>query len=173
MGSAVQLRSDFDAATLRRLARRCGNARQAGRLLALAAVYDGMSRTEAARVGGMDRQTLRDWVHRFNDEGPNGLLHRKGAGRQSFLSAAQKAELCAIVEAGPDPAVDGVGRWRRVDLQRIIKGRFGVTYQERSISDLLKELGFSHISGRPQHPKQDERVMAAFKKTSPRRSGPT
>ena len=173
MGSAVRLRSDFDAATLRRLARRCGNARQAGRLLALAAVYDGMSRTDAARVGGMDRQTLRDWAHRFNDEGPDGLLHRKGAGRRSFLTEAQKAELGTIVETGPDPVIDGVVRWRRIDLQRVIEERFGVTYQERSISDLLKELGFARLSGRPQHPKQDERVMEAFKKISPPRSRPT
>ena len=173
MGSAVPLRSDFDAVRLRRLARRCGNARQAGRLLALAAVYDGMNRTDAARVGGMDRQTLRDWAHRFNDEGPDGLLHRKGAGRRSYLTAAQKAELSTIVEAGPDPAVDGVVRWRRVDLQRVIKERFGVTYQERSISDLLKELRFTRLSGRPQHPKQDEQVMAAFKKNSPGHSRPT
>ena len=170
MGSSIPLRRDFDAVALRRLARRCGDARQAGRLLALAAVYDGMSRTHAARVGGMDRQTLRDWVHRFNEEGPDGLVHRKGAGRRSFLSDKQKAQLSTIVETGPDPAVDGVVRWRRVDLQRVIKDRFGVSYQERSISDLLKELGFSRMSGRPQHPKQDERVIEMFKKTSPPRS---
>lgn len=173
MGSAVPLRVDFDTVTLRRLARRCGNARQAGRLLALAAVYDGMSRTDATRIGDMDRQTLCDWVHRFNDEGPDGLLHRKGAGRSSFLTQAQKAELSTIVETGPDPAVDGVVRWRRIDLQRVIQERFGVTYQERSISDLLKELGFSRLSGRPQHPRQDEQVMVAFKKTFPERSRPT
>lgn len=173
MGSAVRLRTDFDAFTLRRLARQCVNARQAGRLLALAAVYDGMNRSEAARIGGMDRQTLRDWAHRFNEEGPVGLLHRKGGGRRSFLSEAQKAELSTIVETGPDPAVDGIVRWRRIDLVRLIEDRFGVIYKERSISDLLKELGFSHISGRPQHPNQDERIMEAFKKTSPTRSPPT
>ena len=166
----VQLREDYDAAELRRLAKQSRSNRQIRRLLALAAVYDGMSRTAAAQVGGMDRQTLRDWVHRFNVEGPDGLTDRPRPGRESLLNEAQMAELAEIVESGPDPAVDGVVRWRRIDLKRVIEDRFNVVYSERAISDLLARLAFSHISARPQHPGQDERVMAAFKKTSRARS---
>ena len=129
-----------------------------------------MSRADAAQIGGMDRQTLRDWVHRFNAEGPDGLTDRPRPGRDCWLSEAQMSELAGIVETGPDPAVDGVVRWRRVDLQRVIEERFGVVYSERAISSLLARLAFSHISGRPQHPGQDARVIATFKKTSPARS---
>jgi transposase len=170
MPASVPLRSDFDASNLRLLAKRCSDTRQTRRLLALAAVYDGMNRSEAAKIGGMDRQTLRDWVHRFNGEGPDGLTNRKGAGRKRYLSDAQMEELGEIVETGPDPAVDGVVRWRRIDLKRVIEERFGVIYSERGISRLLGELGFAHISARPQHPKQDKRIIEAFKKTSPTRS---
>lgn len=166
MAGSIPLRDDYDGSRLRRLSKGCRNVRQARRLLSLAAVYDGMSRADAARIGGMERQTLRDWVHRFNAEGPDGLVDAKRSGRRCLLNEAQKAELAQIVETGPDPAIHGVVRWRRIDLVDVIEQRFGVTYKERSISDLLKELGFSHISGRPQHPKQDERIIEAFKKTS-------
>ena len=167
---SIQLREDYDAAELRRLAKQSRNNRQTRRLLSLAAVYDGMSRTDAAQIGGMDRQTLRDWVHRFNAEGPDGLADRPRPGRECWLSEAQLAELAELVETGPDPAVDGVVRWRRIDLKRVIEERFGVVYSERAISDLLARLAFSHISGRPQHPEQDARVIAGFKKTSRARS---
>jgi len=167
MPASVSLRSDFDADQLRGLAKLCKDARQSRRLLSLAAVYDGMSRWQAARIGGMDRQTLRDWVHRFNGEGPDGLTNRKGAGRRRYLSDTQMRALGEIVETGPDPAVDGVVRWRRIDLKRVIEERFGVVYSERTISSLLSDLGFAHISARPQHPKQDEHIIEAFKKTSP------
>ncbi len=166
MPASVPLRRDFDARHLRKLASRCKDARQSRRLLSLAAVYDGMRRGEAARIGGMDRQTLRDWVHRFNEEGPDGLTNRKGAGRTRYLSDVQMKELGEIVETGPDPAVDGVVRWRRIDLKRVIEARFGVIYSERGISRLLGELGFAHISARPQHPRQDKRIIEAFKKGS-------
>lgn len=171
--ACVELRDDYDAAELRALAKRSRDSRQIRRLLALAAVYDGMSRAEAARVGGMDRQTLRDWAHRFNGEGLEGLADRRRAGRPRQLSDAQMAELAEIVETGPDPAVDGVVRWRRIDLKRVIEERFGVVYSERAISDLLARLCFSYISGRPQHPRQDQRVLDGFKKTSRARSRPT
>jgi len=170
MAASIPLRPDFSASDLRSLAGRCTDASQARRLLSLAAVRDGMDRAQAAKIGGMDRQTLRDWVHRFNDEGPDGLIDRKAPGRARYLSDMQMAELGEIVEAGPDPDVDGVVRWRRVDLQKVIKDRFDVEYSERAISDLLKALGFSHISGRPQHPAQDTKVIEAFKKTSAERS---
>ena len=166
MGSAVKMRTDYSAAALRRLAKETRNAKQSRRLLSLAAVLDGMSREEAARIGGMDRQTLRDWVHRFNEQGPEGLKDVWNGGAKDRLSAEQKAELAGIVETGPDPAVDSVVRWRRVDLQRVIEQRFSVRYHERHVGKLLNELGFSHVSARPRHPAQDARVMEEFKKTS-------
>jgi transposase len=187
MASAVGLRTDFSAAELRRLAALGKNANQSRRLLSLAAVLDGMNRTEAARIGGMDRQTLRDWAepakahamrsivgwrvegHRFNERGPDGLKDTWSKGNPSRLSVAQQQDLAQLVETGPDRVVDGVVRWRRVDLQRVIKERFGVTYHERTVGKLLKALGFSHISARPRHPGQDERTIAAFKKTLRRR----
>ena len=173
MSACITLRDDYNGSKLRGLARRSRDPRQVRRLLALAAAYDGMSRADAAKVGGMDRQTLRDWALRFNEDGPDGLKNRSGAGRPRLLSDAQMDELSVIVETGPDPAIDGVVRWRRIDLKRVIEERFGVTYSERAISDLLAALSFSHISGRPQHPKQDQRVIEAFKKTSAARSRPT
>jgi transposase len=169
MSVPIVLRTDYDSDQLRVLAKTCKDPRQVRRLLALAAVYDGMNRRDAARVGGMDRQTLRDWAHRFNEEGPAGLKNRAGAGRPRLLSDEQMAALSEIVETGPDLESDGVVRWRRIDLKRVIEERFGVIYSERSISDLLAALSFSHISGRPQHPKQEARVIEAFKKTSPAR----
>ena len=113
MPSAVTLRTDFSASELRRLAKRSKDNNQSRRLLSLAAVLDGMNRTDAARIGGMDRQTLRDWVHRFNEAGPDGLLDNWASGPAPRLSPDQKAELAAIVEAGPNREVDGVVRWRR------------------------------------------------------------
>jgi transposase len=169
MGSAVKLRTDFSAGELRRLAKVAKDVNQSRRLLSLAAILDGMSRQDAARVGGMDRQTLRDWVHRFNAAGPDGLKDAWYGGPEPRLSPAQKAELAGIVETGPDPAVDGVVRWRRVDLKRVIRERFGVQYHERHVGTLLKQLGFSHISARPRHPAQDARIVEEFKKTSPAR----
>jgi len=167
MATPISLRVDYDAGMARAAARRADDAAQARRLLAIAAIYDGCSRSEAARIGGMDRQTLRDWVHRFNDEGPEGLINRKAPGADCKLSAEQLAELTEIVETGPDPQTDEVVRWRRVDLQAVIQERFGVCYHERSVSRLLHQLDFSHISARPRHPGQDVEVMQAFKKTSP------
>ncbi len=169
MASSVELRTDFSAAELRRLAAASKHANQSRRLLSLAAVLDGMNRTQAARIGGMDRQTLRDWVHRFNAHGPDGLRDQWANGAVPRLSPEQRAAFAELVETGPDRAVHGVVRWRRVDLQRVIAERFGVAYHERTVGKLLKALGFAHISARPRHPGQDERTIAAFKKTSPPR----
>lgn len=173
MAPPIPLRPDYDADMLRSLARRSRNPRQIRRLLSLAAIYDGRNRTEAARIGGMDRQTLRDWVLRFNEGGPDELADRQRSGCPCRLTGAQLAELAKIVEAGPDLKVHGVVRWRRIDLQKVIEDRFGVAYSERAISDLLARLSFSHITGRPQHPAQDPDTIAAFKKTSPPPSRPT
>ena len=166
--AAVDLRTDYSAIDLRRLAAASKKANQSRRLLSLAAVLDGMNRTEAARIGGMDRQTLRDWVHRFNARGPDGLLDGWSKGPEPRLSAAQRAEIAELVDTGPDRAVHGVVRWRRIDLQRVILERFGVAYHERTVGKLLMRLGFSHFSARPHHPRQDERTIEAFKKTGPR-----
>lgn len=166
MGSAVTIRTDYSADDLRRLATRTKDVRQSRRLLSLAAVVAGMSREEAARIGGMDRQTLRDWVHRLNQFGPVGLTDGHRAGRKQRLSAEQKAELARIVEQGPDLAVDGVVRWRRIDLKRVIEQRFGVAFHERYVGKLLEQMGFSHVSARPRHPAQDGEIVEAYKKTS-------
>jgi transposase len=167
MGAPVPLREDYSADELRRWAGRAAAPEQARRLLALAAVREGMSRAAAARLGGMDRQTLRDWVHAFNAHGPDGLINGTSPGRPPKLSAAQKQAVSRIVETGPDPKTDGVVRWRCVDLRGIIKERYGVDLDEVSVGRLLKELGFAHMSARPRHPKQDKAAIAAFKKTSP------
>ena len=166
MPAAVELRDDFSADELRRMAARTSNANQSRRLLALAAVRDGMSREDAARVGGMDRQTLRDWVHAFNVRGPDGLVNGKAPGAKPKLSPAQRAEIVAIVEAGPDPETDRVVRWRCVDLRRLILARYAIDLDEVSIGRLLKTEGYSHISARPLHPAQKPGVIEDFKKNS-------
>lgn len=165
MPAKVPLRTDYNASELRKLASQSSNANQSRRFLSLAAVADGKSRTEAARIGGMDRQTLRDWVHRFNGEGPEGLIDRPCGGSTSRLNSDQLAELSDLVEAGPDPDTDGVVRWRRADLRDVIEARFDVKYHERHVGQILHKLGFSHISARPLHPDQDPDVIESFKKT--------
>jgi putative transposase len=170
MPSAVRLREDYSAEELRGLARRSKDVNQSRRLLSLAAVRDGMNRGSAARIGGMDRQTLRDWVHRFNAAGPEGLIDNWTEGPKPRLSAEQLAEFAVIVETGPDREKDGVVRWRRADLKRVIAERFGVAFHERYVGKLLEKLGFSHMSARPRHPAQDERIVAAFKTYGPPRS---
>ena len=134
--------------------------------MSLAAVRDGMDQGSAAKIGGMDRQTLRDWVHRFNGSGLEGLVDNWTEGPKPRLSAEQRAQFAQIVEAGPDREKDGVVRWRRLDLKRVIAERFGVDFLPRYIGELLKKLGFSHISARARHPAQDERTIEAFKKVS-------
>ena len=167
MPSAVRLREDYSAEELRALARRSRTVNQSRRFLSLAAVRDGMDRGSAAKIGGMDRQTLRDWVHRFNVSGPEGLIDNWTEGPKPRLSAEQLAQFAQVVEAGPDREKDGVVRWRRIDLKRVIAERFGVEFHPRYVGKLLQKLGFSHISARPRHPAQDERIVEAFKKNFP------
>jgi len=143
MPSAVRLREDYSAEELRRLARRSKDVNQSRRLLSLAAVRDGMDRGSAATIGGMDRQTLRDWVHRFNVLGPEGLIDNWTEGSKPRLSAEQLAQFAEIVEAGPDREIDGVARWRRIDLKRVIAEKFGVDFNPRYVGKLLQKLGFS------------------------------
>jgi len=173
MPPPLPLRSDFEANQVRRLATQCRDAKQSRRLLSIAAVYDGMDRGSAAKIGGMDRQTLRDWVIRFNKLGAAGLVDIKSEGSRRRLNDEQMKELAILVEAGPDLEVHGVVRWRCRDLVDVIEKQFGVTYKERAVGYLLKALNFSHISGRPKHPAQNARVIDGFKKTSPSRSQPT
>jgi len=160
-------RRELDAGGLRREAGRCRDARAARRMLALALVLEGASRAEAARAAGMDRQTLRDWVHRYNEEGLAGLRDRHRPGPRPRLTPEQEAELEGVVERGPDPDRDGVVRWRRVDLQALIEARFAVRLHERSVGKVLRRLGFTRLSVRPRHPKADEAAQEAFKKASP------
>ena len=167
---AVALKEGLSADAFRKAAATADDADQARRLLALAAVRDGVSRTQAARVGGMDRQTLRDWVHAFNERGIEGLVNATSPGRPRKLDAAHEAEIKALVETGPDPKTDGIVRWRRCDLARIVKERHGIEVDEDTMGRVLRRLGFSHISARPKHPAQKDDAIATFKKTSSTRS---
>lgn len=173
MGAAVKItRRDYTSAELRALSGRCSDGAQVRRLLALALVLDGHSRTEAAALSGMDRQTLPDWVHRYNAEGVDGLKSLRAPGRAPALSEQQKAELRALVIQGPDPAVHKVVRWRCVDLRAEVARRFSVEVHEGTIGRWLHELGLTRLQPRPVHPRKDPQAEAAFKKTSPAWSEP-
>ena len=139
----------------------------ARRLLAIALVLEGASRKMAAESCGMDRQTLRDWVHRYNAEGVGGLSNRGGGGPKPLLSSEQIVQLSSWVEAGPDPARDGVVRWRRSDLARRIEETFGIQINERTVGTYLAKLGFRRLSVRPEHPQADREAQTTFKKTLP------
>lgn len=166
MGAAVAItRLDLTAGELRRAARKEKNSTVARRILALALVLEGSDRKKAAENCGMDRQTLRDWVHRYNAEGLAGLRSRQLMGPRSRLTTEQQAELAALVEAGPDPEQHGVVRWRRVDLRDELERRFGVKLHERSVGKVLARLGYRRLSVRPRHPQADEAAQEAFKKT--------
>src|SRR3954470_21789009 len=130
-------RKEPGAVGLRREARRCRDTAASRRMLALALVLEGASREEAARAAGMDRQTLRDWVHRYDAEGLAGLRDRPRSGREPRLTPGQEAELAAAVERGPDPDRDGVVRWRRIDLKALIETRFAVRLHERTVGKVL------------------------------------
>ena len=130
MGGAVPLRTDYDGASLRRLAKASEDANQTRRLLALAVIYDGGKRVDAAVLGGVGLQIVRDWVLRFNAHGPSGLIDRKAPGQTPKLNAAQRAALARLVEDGPIPAVHGVVRWRLRDLAQWIFEEFGITLDE-------------------------------------------
>jgi len=167
MGTAVKItRDDFTAAELRAASTKCSDGAQVRRILALALVLEGRSRTEAASLNGMDRQTLSDWVHRYNAAGIEGLKSRKSPGRAPLLTTAQKAELRTLVLQGPDPSVHKVVRWRCVDLRAEVARRWQIEVHENTISDWLGELGLTRLQPRPVHPKKDAEAETAFKKTS-------
>jgi transposase len=167
MAAIAITRTDYSAGELRRAAARAKDSNAARRMLALAHVLDGKSRHEAATSCGMDRQTLRDWVHRYNAEGLDGLCDRVAPGPRPRLSPDQEKQVAEWVRQGPDLAVHGVVRWRRADLAQVIKTRFGVTLAERSVGALLHRLGFRRLSVRPRAPQHDGAAQEAHKKTSP------
>jgi transposase len=167
MGRAIAVRSDYASGEVRRLAKQAKDASQARRLLAIAAVLDGASREEAAKAGGMDRQTLRDWVIRFNEQGPEGLINKPSPGAPGKLTDQHKAFLARIVDEGPIPAIHGVVRWRACDLIMRLHEEFGLSVSDDTVYRALEELGYSHVSARPRAYKQDAEAMDAFKKTLP------
>ena len=161
MAAAVGLRADFDAGALRAAARRSKGGPQARRLLALAAIYDGATRTEAAQV-------IRDWVLKFNAHGPDGLVDRKAPGQPPRLNDEHRASLAAILESGPIPAVHGVVRWRIVDLCQWIFEEFRVAVSKQTLGRVLRKMGYRKLSARPRHHAQAAGAIEAFKKVSPR-----
>jgi transposase len=164
----IPLRADFDAQMVRSSARRSKDGPQARRLLALAAVYEGATRTEAAKIGGVTLQIVRDWVMKFNAYGPEGLIDRKPPGQPSRLTGAHRAALAAILASGPIPAVHGVVRWRIVDLCQWMFEEFRVVVARQTLSRELRAMGYRKLSARPRHHEQAEGAIEAFKKAFPR-----
>jgi transposase len=170
----VPLRTDFDADALRAIARTTKDGPQARRLLALAAIYDGGTRTEAARIGGVTVQIVRDWVVKFNAHGPAGLVNRKPPGQPSKLTDTHRAALVARVDEGPIPAIHGVVRWRLVDRIQWVWEEFRITISKQTLSRELRAMTYRKLSARPRHHAKSEAAVSAFRKTSPpawRRSG--
>ena len=168
MSVPIPLRGDFGAAHLRALAKKTKDAPQARRLLALAAIYDGATRTEAAKIGGVGLQIIRDWVLRFNARGPDGLLDTKPPGQPSKLNDGQRQAIGRMIESGPIPAVHGVVRWRLIDLAQWIFEEFRITIAKQTLSRELRVMGYRKLSARPRHHAQAEGAVEDFKKTSPR-----
>jgi transposase len=164
----LPLRPDFDADAVRAAARKSKDGPQARRLLSLAAIYDGATRTEAARIGGVTVQIVRDWVVKFNAHGQEGLIDRKAPGPSSKLNAAQRAALMAIVESGPIPAMHGVVRWRQIDLCQWVWEQFRVSIAVQTMSRELRAMNMRNLSARPRHHAQAEGAIEHFKKVSPR-----
>jgi transposase len=167
MAAPIALRSDFDGRRLRSLARRSKDAAQTRRLLALAAIYEGSSRTEAAAVGGVTLQIVRDWVLKFNANGPDGLVDCWALGPSPKLSAAHRQALAAMIETGPTPAIHGVVRWRLIDLCQWLWDEFRISLAKSSMSREVRALGYRKLSARPRHHAQADGAVEAFKKTFP------
>jgi len=163
----IPLRIDFDAAALRGLARKTKDGPQARRLLALAAIYEGATRAEAAQVGSVTRQIVRDWVVKFNALGPQGLIDRKPPGLPSRLNDRHRAALVAVIESGPIPAVHGVVRWRLVDLIQWLWEEFQITISKQTLSREIRALDYRKLSARPRHHAKSDTEVDTFKKRSP------
>jgi transposase len=167
MGKAIEIiRDESSAEELRTLAAGTRDGRVVRRLLALALVLEGESREDAAQLNGMDRQTLRDWVHRYNEEGVAGLYPRAIPGRPGALTEEQMAEVRAMVLSGPDPEIDGVVRWRCVDLREAIARRWSVTLHVRTVGRMLHRLKMTRLQPRPYHPRKNAEAQEDFKKNS-------
>ena len=166
MAAAVALRTDFTGSALRHLARYTRDANQARRLLALAVIYDGGARSEAARVGGVGLQIVRDWVLRFNAEGPEGLIDRKAPGPTPRLTVEHRTALAAAIESGPMPAIHGVVRWRLIDLCQWLWEEFRVAVARQTLSRELRALGYRKLTARPRHHAQAAGAIEHFKKVS-------
>jgi len=162
----IPLRGDFDAPGLRVLARKTKDAAQARRLLALAVIYEGGMRSEAAKTGGVTLQIVRDWVMKFNADGPDGLIDRKAPGQPSRLNATHRAALAAVIESGPIPSVHGVVRWRLVDLCQWLWDSFQVSIAKQTLSRELRAMEYRKLSARPRHHAQAEGAIEHFKKAS-------
>jgi transposase len=167
MAAAIGVRSDYTPADLRRFARRCGDGDQVRRLLAIALILDGGSRSEAAQFAGVTLQIVRDWVLRFNEGGPEGLATRKAPGRAAILNDEQRMQLAAVVEAGPIPAAHGVVRWRLADLAQWIWDEFALSVTRHTLGRELRTMGYRKLSARPRHRGQKSDAIADFKKASP------
>ena len=165
MSASLSIRRDRTPAVLRKLAKSESDARIARRILAVANALDGMSREAAARSAGMDRQTLRDWVLRYNEYGLDGLADRPRDGRPPVLDANEKAELLSIVLDGSDPEASGISAFTRDDLVAICVDRFGKRLHATSMGRILRDLGLSRQKSRPSHPQKDLAAQAAFKKS--------
>jgi len=166
MAAALGLRKDFTAQDLRQQAKRADEAGHARRLLALAEIYDGGARGDAARIGGVGLQTVRDWVLCFNAEGADGLKSGKAPGQTPKLSDAQRKALAAVLETGPISAVHGVVRWRLVDLAQWVWEEFRLSISKQTLSRELRAMGYRKLSARPRHYAQNAEAMETFKKTS-------
>jgi transposase len=162
---ALSIIRHVEPEALRHLGREQTSGRVASRMFAIANVLDGLSREEAAIHAGMERQSLRDWVLRFNAEGVDGLRDRPHKGRPRRMHAGIEKAFCERVDIGPDASTDKLVRWRRVDLQAWLKSEHTISYHERSIGKILKRLGYSHVSTRPVHPENDPQALEDFKKT--------
>jgi transposase len=165
MGKPLTItRTDRSSGELRAMAAKCRDGAQVRRLLALAMVLEGAPRTDAAACNGMDRQTLRDWVHRYNEGGVDALKSRESPGRTPYLTEAQMAELRQLVVDGPDLATDKVVRWRIADLHGVVKRRFSVDVHPSTVGTWLHQLRLTRLQPRPVHPKKDPAAETAFKK---------
>src|ERR1700719_2731075 len=167
MAAAIGGRGDYDAARLRELAKRSDDANQTRRLLALAAIYAGGSRTEAAQIGGVGLQTVRDWVLAFNTEGPAGLVNGKAPGNAPLLNNQRRDAVRPIAESAPIAAVHGVVRWRLIDLAQWVFEEFRISISKQTLSRELRAMGLRKLSARPRHHAQNAEALEAFKKTSP------
>src|SRR5262245_38127785 len=166
MAAPIPLRGDFDSSELRVLARKSKDGPQARRLLALAAIYEGATRSEAAKIGGVGLQIIRDWVLRFNARGPGGLLDGKAPGQPSKLNDAQRQAVARMIESGPIPAVHGVVSWRLIDLAQWIFEEFRITIAKQTLSRELRAMGYRKLSARPRHHAQADGAIENFKKAS-------